>query len=262
MPEYLLIIIIYMFSVAILALVMKIFFGKIIDKMMELSKMIATFLSNHIKNKRSVYIIEIIFFLLSVVNVYISFRVNTNLKMIVLIISVFIIFIFGELIFILRNREESFSSIIDKLFAIYKKYKNLYSVKRLVLLFKQGYSLYFMFIVLVVIFQIAVIPDLPAVFYFYLFFTLPIAVNIWIYFVYGRKKRNTLDIDMRRVICYITVFIILFCDGRAKFFDYIDDGVLSTSVSTLMVSIDTVLFLGIDRFLKIIIDDFERYHSV
>lgn len=261
MQKYLFVIIIYLFSLAILALVMKQFFGKIIDRMMDCSKTIAKYFAKYIKSKRSIFIVELTFFLITLLAASVSFIVNNSLKIITMIFYIFTIFILAELISILKGRDESYSSLIDKLFGIYEKYKNLYIINRIVLMLKQVYSLYFMFVVLSVIFEITVIRDLPIDIYFYLFVTLPIIANIWIYFIYGKQKRNSLDVDMRRLICYFLLFIILFVDVRAKFFDYVDDGKISTTSYTLLVSINSVLFLGIDRFLKIITDDYDRFYS-
>jgi hypothetical protein len=237
---------------------MKFAFGKIVDLLTYISQKVARYIITFMKDRISVFIIESLYVVLTICLFFIYFHSGSLLKTITIFLYLFFIFVQAEIISAIKENGKKVFSIFDKIIKFKEQYKDNYYFNRFVILTRQFYSLYFMLIVLLVFFSLSMLPNWPMGFYFGLFFSIPIIANVWIYLVYGKQKRTLLDMDARRLICYIILFIVVFIDARIKFFDFADDGKINTDVTAIVINISSVLFLGIDRFFKIIFDDFTR----
>lgn len=220
MPDYVLI---YLFSLIILLVILILFSRKLTDKI----------LSKYIKNRWAIILI--------------SRRNISNYWSIVKI--------FKTIIYKTEN-----CYLVKKTFVLYKQPVIQYTIKVCKQIINQFFSLNIILIVLYIIFTIVKTPNIPDEIYFYIFLSIPVIANTWIYFVYGKgKPRNSEDESVRRIICYIIIIILLFSDSRTKFLEFTAHGKVNTTTNVLVSGVVTVLFIGMDRILKVIIEDYDKF---
>lgn len=273
MLDYRLPIVLCLLSMIGLITIVILFGGKLIDKVFVLARILAVYLSKYFKYKWSLLIAEILFFIFIGFLAYIYLSSISRYIKIILSFTLFFIIVFSDLTIIIRkNNSKSFSivqvskNIIKKVgnilinLRLFKNFLFLFIINTIRQIFKQLFSLYIVLLVLCVMFKIITIPNLPDSAYFYLFLLIPVTANTWIYFVYGKDRpRNSEDANMRRIICYIIIFILLFIDSRTKLLEFTVYGKINTTANLLVSGVVTVLFIGIDRILKIIVDDYDRF---
>jgi len=178
-----------------------------------------------------------------------------------LFVYLLFLLILGSITFYVRKERGNMVSLIDTITT--KINTNNYFVNRINLLFEQGLSI--MILIGALEFTILTLTELewPTPLKYISFLALPIYLNIWIYFSYKFKLKDTTTINIRRIIVYILLAVYVLKDSYSKFYLML---YYNTSpeldLFNLFVYIGSGSFIALERVIKSIIDDFKYFRPI
>ena len=208
------------------------------------------------KYKHTRVILELLFLIVGALFLVIN---GTGSRFYVVPIFIIYIFINTSVIYHLNKKSPEMFSLLTWI-ADRTNTKN-YFINRLGLFLNQGASILFLLAALQVTYSFFAQLQWPNPFYYVAYLALPLYLNLWIYITYKARIRRDEDvINIRRLIAYLCLTIYTFVDGYIRFESYFGVSKPQTEPSfNFFLLISSLIFIGLERFLKALTDDYRSY---
>ena len=206
-----------------------------------------------IKSKYRIIYFEVITLLITTMFIVGIIITRNFISVIISFVYLFLCFILGYIVAKYRKEDKDLVSLFDW---ISNKSKGIYLLNLLPRIIEEFPSLIFLFASLLFAYTLFITLKWPDFCYFVFFLLFPFFSNSWVYFTYKMKFRTESSINIRRIMMYIIMVIFAMGDSYSKFLEYFE--ITKPGVINFWTNISIVLFIGIERLLKSISDDYYR----
>lgn len=174
------------------------------------------------------------------------------------LLCLLVLYAWSLIISYVRKERENMFSLLNSIYTNINT--NNYFINRIVLLLKKGSGIIILF--LAYEFTIIIFTQLewPISIQYIAFISLPIYLNIWIYFSTSFKLNKDEIVNLKRIIVYFFLSVYVLFDCYSKFYSIIVyNNSPKLDLENLFLYITSVTFIGLERVIKSIIDDYKNF---
>lgn len=230
-------------------------FDKALPYLERVCKYISLKIASRFKSKYRMLIEELIFSLSVLMFAYL---IALNKIFVILIFPfAFYCMIVGSIMATFKKQNIYYVSIFEWFINLFNKHKEKYLVNRISVFLKELFAAYILLVAILLSYILFLALKWPEEWYFILFLIFPFYSNFWVYFTYKIKLRDEMQINIRRIIMYLAVIIIVLIDAYQKYLTFFK--IAEQNFTYFWLNTCAVLFIGIERLLKALSDDYWKY---